>query len=65
LPCNEARSDGAWLYVANEIQRRDYLGEVSGTKLHARKEVMIMQWLAPDFDEFDCAGEVTMYVYHW
>jgi coenzyme PQQ precursor peptide PqqA len=31
----------------------------------SRKEMMLMQWLTPDFEEFDCAGEVTMYVYHW
>jgi len=24
-----------------------------------------MQWITPDFQEFECAGEVTMYQYHW
>jgi hypothetical protein len=30
-----------------------------------RKEVMFMQWVIPDFEEFETAGEVTLYQYHW
>ena len=33
--------------------------------LAPRKEVMTVEWITPDFEEFESAGEVTLYVYHW
>jgi len=39
--------------------------ELLGVELHVRKEVSLMQWVTPDFEVIECAGEVTMYVDHW
>ena len=33
--------------------------------LAPRKEVILVEWIKPDFEEFESACEVTMYAYHW
>jgi len=41
------------------------LANSAGPESQTRKGVICMEWLTPDFEEFECAGEVTMYAYHW
>lgn len=31
----------------------------------ARKEVMFVEWITPDFEEYETSCEVTAYAYHW
>ena len=31
----------------------------------ARKEVIFVEWITPDFEEYETECEVTAYVYHW
>ena len=30
-----------------------------------RKEVILVEWITPDFEEYETECEVTAYVYHW
>jgi coenzyme PQQ precursor peptide PqqA len=34
-------------------------------ELSARKEVIFMEWITPDFEEYELECEVTAYAAHW
>jgi len=35
------------------------------TELTSRKEVNIVEWITPDFEEYELEAEVTAYMDHW
>jgi coenzyme PQQ precursor peptide PqqA len=40
-------------------------GAASGAWRRTRKEVQVVEWVTPDFEEVEVTAEVTAYAGHW